>query len=297
MRRLRPCPPPRAGTRCRWRPGPRCLGCAADQRFDVPAQLLVRLPGECLLGHHRRAVSLEHGPHPGHRVELPPDEALLQPDPGGQPGKQRPDGLLLPHQNGLGSSAGGGGAYLAATSTSCFPKLVGVQLAMPTMPPALRTRNSSAATTSGCGANIAPNTEVTQSKRPSAKGSCSASAWTHRMARPSARVRVRPSWTRAGVRSEATTRAPLRAAAIAQLPFRRPRPARLGRPRCGRPGPARGRLAPAASRWGGSRQGSRPPWSAVSAVRSRGPWSQPNRFTLGRGAWTQPCAGQGGRAA
>jgi len=108
---------------------------------------------------------------------------------------------------------------VTATSVSCFPKLAGVQLAIPTLPPDLRTRNSSAAVTSGRGANIAPNTEVTQSKRPSAKGSDSTSASAHWMASPSAWVLARPSWTRAGVRSEATTRAPLRATAIAQLPL------------------------------------------------------------------------------
>jgi hypothetical protein len=89
MTRLRPCLPRRAGTRCRRRPSPRGLGCAGCQRFDVPAQLFVRLREERLLGHHRRAVALEHRPHPSHSVELPPDEALLQPDPGGQPLRTR----------------------------------------------------------------------------------------------------------------------------------------------------------------------------------------------------------------
>ena len=47
------------------------------------------------------------------------------------------------------------------------------------MPPGRTTRNISAAATSGRGANIAPNTEAQQSKRPSSNGSCSTSATTH----------------------------------------------------------------------------------------------------------------------
>ena len=66
---------------------------------------------------------------------------------------------------------------------------------MPTVPPGFTTRNSSRATTSGRGANIAPKTDATQSKRSSSNGSSSASASTHSTSRPSAAVRARPSST------------------------------------------------------------------------------------------------------
>ena len=52
---------------------------------------------------------------------------------------------------------------------------------MPTVLPGRTTRNSSSATTRGCGAIIAPNTDPTQSKRPSSNGRSSASASTHSM--------------------------------------------------------------------------------------------------------------------
>ena len=51
----------------------------------------------------------------------------------------------------------------------------------PTVPPGRTTRNSSSAATRGRGAIIAPNTEPTQSKRPSSNGSASTSASTHSM--------------------------------------------------------------------------------------------------------------------
>src|SRR6266545_1319898 len=56
-----------------------------------------------------------------------------------------------PHRNGLGSSTGGGGEYLATTSIMRLAKLSGVQLAIARMPPGLRTRNISEAATSGLG--------------------------------------------------------------------------------------------------------------------------------------------------
>ena len=52
---------------------------------------------------------------------------------------------------------------------------------MPTVPPGRTTRNSSSAATRGRGAIIAPNTEPTQSKRPSSNGRASTSASTHSM--------------------------------------------------------------------------------------------------------------------
>jgi hypothetical protein len=71
-----------------------------------------------------------------------------------------------------------------------FMRLSGVQLAMPTVPPGLATRNISEATTSGRGAIIAPNTEVTQSNRPGSNGRSSTSASPTRC--PGPRLRSLP---------------------------------------------------------------------------------------------------------
>jgi hypothetical protein len=89
---------------------------------------------------------------------------------------------------------------------------------MPTVPPGRVTLNISSAVRLGRGAIIAPNTEPTQSKRPSSKGSSSASASSHSIAYPSDSLRARPRSTMPGDRSEATTVAPSRAAARAKLP-------------------------------------------------------------------------------
>ena len=86
------------------------------------------------------------------------------------------------------------------------------------VPPELTTRNSSVAAICGRGANMAPKVEAATSNRPSSKGRSSASASSHSMSRPSAADRCWPNSTIRGVRSEATTRAPRRAAARARFP-------------------------------------------------------------------------------
>jgi hypothetical protein len=84
------------------------------------------------------------------------------------------------------------------TLNICAENPSGRQLAIPTVPPGLTTRNSSAAARSGRGANIAPNTDRAASNEPSSNGSSSASASTHSMSSPSADVRARPCSTCSG---------------------------------------------------------------------------------------------------
>src|SRR3954469_13367106 len=153
--------------------------------------------------------------------------------------------------------AGGGGMNDATVAWVRPGKLSGSQLAIPTVPPGRHTRNSSAAATSGRGAKIAPKHETTRSKVPPANGSASASASSHSTARPA--VRTRPDSTIRGVRSDAVTIAPSRAAATAVPPV----PAATSRTRS----PAR---VPTA--W------TRPAAAGVAAVaiRLKSPWLQMN---------------------
>jgi hypothetical protein len=61
----------------------------------------------------------------------------------------------------------------------------GVQAQMPIRPPGFITRAISAAVARWSGANMQPNTEITESKLESSKGSCSASpSGTHTRANP-----------------------------------------------------------------------------------------------------------------
>ena len=92
----------------------------------------------------------------------------------------------------------------------------GIQFAIATTPPGRVTRSSSAAVRCGSGANIAPKADSVRSKAPSGKGRSCASASTHSTASP--RVRLRPSASMAGARSDAVTSAPAVAAAAAALP-------------------------------------------------------------------------------
>src|SRR6266545_436836 len=97
-----------------------------------------------------------------------------------------------------------------------------------TRPPGLVTRNNSLAAISGLGANIAPKAEVTTSNRPVANGSTSASASIQTTPRCSASDRARPSSTIRGVRSEAVTDAPRRAANSGHVPGARRDVQKLG---------------------------------------------------------------------
>ncbi len=60
-----------------------------------------------------------------------------------------------------GANPGGGGTCLAVVRNISPVKLAGSQLAMATRPPGFSTRVISEATSSGRGANIAPNMEIT----------------------------------------------------------------------------------------------------------------------------------------
>src|SRR5687767_4264664 len=80
----------------------------------------------------------------------------------------------LPHNSGEGIPAGGG-TCAPTTLNICPTKPAGVQFPIAIRPPGLVTRNNSAATSSGRGANIAPYIVTTVSKLASAYGKASAS--------------------------------------------------------------------------------------------------------------------------
>src|SRR5437763_792894 len=94
----------------------------------------------------------------------------------------------------------------------------GVQLIMAMVPPGRHTRRISSAVCWWCGANMAPTTERTTSNSPSRNGSASTSASTHSRRTPAAVAARSPAARSSGVRSEATTVAPVRAAGIDALP-------------------------------------------------------------------------------
>ena len=94
----------------------------------------------------------------------------------------------------------------------------GVQLTSPIVPPGRQTRSSSSAAIWWWGANITPTQERTTSNAASSKGIASASASRHWTSTPARVAASRPTSKSSGVRSEATTRAPVAAAGIAALP-------------------------------------------------------------------------------
>ena len=94
----------------------------------------------------------------------------------------------------------------------------GVQAIRPIRPPDRVTRTSSSAAGWWCGANITPTQEVVTSKVSSAYGNASASPVSQTISNPSAGDSRRPVSTSSGVRSDAVTRAPARAAGRATLP-------------------------------------------------------------------------------
>ena len=94
----------------------------------------------------------------------------------------------------------------------------GVQLSRPMRPSVRHTRSSSSAATWWCGANMTPMHDMTTSNEPSSKGSASASASCQVIGSRSPTA-ARPASSRAGVRSVATTSAPVSAAGIEALPL------------------------------------------------------------------------------
>ena len=100
----------------------------------------------------------------------------------------------------------------------CPMNPAGVQLISPIRPPGRQTRTSSSAVAWWNGANIAPTTEITASNDASPYGSASASPTSHARSTPAAAASCRPVSSSSGVRSEATTDAPVCAAGIDALP-------------------------------------------------------------------------------
>ena len=124
----------------------------------------------------------------------------------------------LPHIGGGWAPGGGGGAkgFMAANIRPMNPS--GVQLSSPMVPPGRVTRSSSSAARWWCGANITPRHEITASNAASPYGSASASPSSQRTVTPTSAASRRPASKSSGVRSDATTSAPARAAGMAALP-------------------------------------------------------------------------------
>ena len=123
-----------------------------------------------------------------------------------------------PQPIGEGTPAGPGGKC-ALKTVNIFPrKPSGVQLAKATCPPGFVTRNNSAATRWGRGANITPNMLTTRSNFPSANGNASASPSLNSIRKPSLAARARACSMRLVAISMPLTMQRLRAAMTARFP-------------------------------------------------------------------------------